>query len=79
MDKQKTLKENILSAPDSPGVYLIKDKAGKIIYIGKAKSLKKRLGSYLGGGLQAKTAAMISNALDIECRLTQTEGLALLL
>ena len=79
MDKQKTLKENILSAPDSPGVYLIKDKAGKIIYIGKAKSLKKRLGSYLGGGLQAKTAAMISNALDIEYRLTQTEGLALLL
>ncbi len=79
MDKQKTLKENILSAPDSPGVYLIKDKAGKIIYIGKAKSLKKRLGSYLGGGLEAKAAAMVSNALGIECRLTQTEGLALLL
>lgn len=79
MDNQKTLKENILSAPDSPGVYLIKDKAGKVIYIGKAKSLKKRLSTYSGGGLEAKTAAMVSNAMDIELRLTQTEGLALLL
>lgn len=79
MDNQKTLKENILSAPDSPGVYLIKDKAGKVIYIGKAKSLKKRLSTYSGPGLEAKTAAMVSNAVDIELRLTQTEGLALLL
>ena len=79
MDSQKTLKEKILSAPDSPGVYLMKDKAGKVIYVGKAKSLKKRLSSYSGGGLQAKTAAMVLNALDIEFRLSQTEGLALLL
>jgi excinuclease ABC subunit C len=79
MEYQKTLKEKILSAPDSPGVYLMKDKTGKVIYAGKAKSLKKRLDSYLGGDLEAKTAAMVSNALDIEFRLTQTEGLALLL
>jgi len=57
----------------------MKDKAGKVIYIGKAKSLKKRLSTYLGGGLEAKTAAMVSNALDIEFRFTRTEGLALLL
>jgi excinuclease ABC subunit C len=74
-----TLKDIIVNAPDSPGVYLMKDKAGSVIYIGKAKSLRERLKNYLGRDLEAKTLAMVSNVADVELRLTQTEGLALLL
>ncbi|MDD5595637.1 MAG: GIY-YIG nuclease family protein, partial [Candidatus Omnitrophica bacterium] len=73
------LKNIIAKMPDAPGVYLMKDASGKIIYIGKAKSLKKRLLSYLGRDLSSKTVALISHVLDIEYRLTQTESLALIL
>jgi len=72
------LKEKIARAPDASGVYLMKDVAGKIIYIGKAKSLKKRLMSYMGRDLAARTLIMISHVRDIELKLTQTESLALL-
>lgn len=65
--------------PDSAGVYLMRDKTGNVIYIGKAKSLKKRLSSYLARDLSSKTIAMISQVSDIEYRLTPTESLALLL
>ena len=73
------LKEIIAKAPETPGAYLMKDKSGTVIYVGKAKSLRYRLKSYLGRDLAAKTVAMMSNVADIELRLTQTEGLALLL
>jgi len=73
------LKEKIGNAPDTSGVYLMKDKVGKVIYVGKAKSLKKRLGSYLRAGLDIKTAMLMSNVADIEYRLAPTESLALLL
>lgn len=65
--------------PDAAGVYLLKDKSGKVIYIGKAKSLKKRLMSYLARDLTSKTLIMMSNVDDIEYQLTPTESLALLL
>lgn len=73
------LKEKIAVMPDAPGVYSMKDKTGAVIYIGKAKSLKKRLNSYLGRDLSSKTIAMMSNVADIEYRLTPTEAMALLL
>ncbi len=73
------MKEIIAHAPETPGVYLMKDKTGAVIYIGKAKSLKNRLTSYLGRDLAGKTVAMMQNVRDIEFRRTQTEGLALLL
>jgi len=73
------LKSRINSIPDAAGVYLMKDKSGNVIYIGKAKSLKKRLQSYLGRDLSTKTIALMSNVSDIECRITPTESLALLL
>jgi len=44
MDNLKRVREKIRGAPESSGVYLIKDKSGRVIYVGKAKSLKKRLG-----------------------------------
>lgn len=73
------LREKIAEAPDSAGVYLMKDQLGRVIYIGKAKSLVKRLSTYLGRGLSAKTAALMSHVSDIDYKLCQNEGMALLL
>ena len=65
--------------PETPGVYIFKDAGGRIIYVGKAKSLKKRVQSYFSRFLASKTQAMVSNIADMEYRPTQTESLALLL
>lgn len=73
------LKEKVSSTADAPGVYLMKDKAGEVIYIGKAKSLRKRLMSYLGRGLSSKTVTMMARVSNIEYRITLTESLAFLL
>lgn len=73
------LKEKILSAPKSPGVYLLRDAAGSVLYVGKAKALKKRLLSYLGPGLSPKTIALMRKARDLQVRLTPSEDMALLL
>lgn len=73
------LKEKVVSLPDAPGVYIMKDRAGEVIYIGKAKSLKKRLSSYLARWLSPKILALASAVSDIEYRPCQTESLALLL
>lgn len=79
MNNSDTLKSKVAAMPDSPGVYLIKDSSGKIIYIGKAISLRKRASSYLGRDLSAKTARLMENAADIEYRTAPTESMALLL
>ena len=75
-DKFKKL---ILGMPNTPGVYIFKDAPGKIIYIGKAKALKKRVQSYFSRPLDAKSQIMVSKIAGIEYRLCQTESLALLL
>jgi len=72
------LKQKISSVPEAAGVYLMKDSQGRVIYIGKAKSLKKRLSSYFGRDLAAKSMIMMSCVHEIEYRLTPTEALALL-
>jgi excinuclease ABC subunit C len=74
----QTIKEKISSAPDSPGVYLMRDCLGKVLYVGKAKSLKKRLLSYLGRDLFGKTQALMAKVSDIEFRLASSEAAALL-
>jgi len=73
------IQKKIKSAPDAAGVYLMKDGNGAIIYIGKAKSLKKRLSSYLGRALSGKALKMMSAASRIQWRLMPTEAMALLL
>ncbi len=67
--------------PTSPGVYLYKDKGGRIIYVGKARNLKKRVLSYFRPDeqLTAKTRAMMSHAVSVEFLTTSTEKEALLL
>mgnify|MGYP001614582003 CR=1 FL=1 len=70
---------NLKSFPDSPGVYLMKAAGGEIIYIGKAKSLRKRLSSYLSKDLSAKTLRLMAKVADIEYRLCPSESMALIL
>ena len=66
--------------PLSPGVYLYKDDRGRIIYVGKARVLRRRVLSYFRPeGLPAKTKAMLSHAESIEYLTTTTEKEALLL
>jgi excinuclease ABC subunit C len=73
------LKEKISNLPDSPGVYKFKDAGGKIIYIGKAKSLKKRVNSYFTRFLSAKTQALVAKTVDLDYALTPSEAQAELL
>ncbi len=69
------------SIPDVPGVYIYKDSSGRIIYVGKARCLRRRVLSYFRqtSRLSAKTAAMIGHASSIEFLTTTTEKEALLL
>jgi excinuclease ABC subunit C len=67
------------TAPDKTGVYLMRDSFGKVIYIGKAKSLKKRLLTYLGRDLSLKTQAMLSKVCKVDFKLCANESMALLL
>ena len=68
------------TAPSSPGVYCMIGADDSILYVGKAKNLKKRLGSYFrSSGLSPKTAVMVGHIDHIELTTTHTEGEALLL
>lgn len=75
------IKEKIKKLPDLPGVYLMKDASGKIIYIGKAISLKKRVGSYwtAAKNRQSKERQLVAQVRDLEYRLVNSETEALLL
>jgi excinuclease ABC subunit C len=69
------------SFPEKPGVYIMKDKSGKVIYVGKAVSLKNRVKSYFKSGesLPAKVSSMVSHIEDIEYIVTDSEVEALIL
>ncbi len=66
--------------PGEPGVYLMKDAAGEVIYVGKASSLKKRVSSYFtGADRDVKTTVLVKNAADLDYIITDTEIEALIL
>jgi excinuclease ABC subunit C len=67
------------SLPDKPGVYQFTDSYGKIIYIGKAKNLKKRVTSYFVKNQSGKTTVMLKKATDIRHIIVENESDALLL
>lgn len=75
------LKDTLTSLPDSPGIYRYYDKEGVLIYVGKAKSLKKRVTSYFNKQSQynRKTEKLVSEIKKIEFTLANTEFDALLL
>lgn len=66
--------------PTSPGVYLFKDKAGEVIYVGKAKNLRARVRQYArGGDGRVQITFLLSQLTDVEVLLTNSEKEALLL
>jgi excinuclease ABC subunit C len=65
------------SIPTRPGVYLFKDDSGRVIYVGKAKSLRARLSNYFATGLHPRTYAMVEAAGEVEWIVTETEVKAL--
>jgi len=75
----RELKAAALDAPCEPGVYIMKNADGEIIYVGKAKSLKNRLKSYFSGEKDAKTATLMRRICSIETIIVQSEYDALLL
>lgn len=77
MDKR--IKEKLNLLPEEPGCYLMKDKAGEIIYVGKAKVLKNRVRSYFMGNHNAKTQRLVSEIVDFEYIITESSIEALLL
>ncbi len=75
------LEEKLKNLPVAPGVYLHKDEAGKIIYVGKAKNLRNRVRSYFqsGRGHDRKTRELVRRIADLEFIVTDTEVEALVL
>ena len=75
-----TLEEKLQNLPDSPGVYLMKDAKGHVIYIGKALSLWNRVRSYFQKGAKGeKTEMLVRQIADLETIMTHTELEALIL
>ena len=73
------IKEKLRLLTTSPGCYLMKNVDGKIIYVGKAKNLKRRVSSYFNREHTGKTKALVENIRDFEYIVTQTEVESLLL
>lgn len=73
--------EKLERLPDKPGVYLMLDERGKVIYVGKASSLKNRVRSYFRSGQSqpAKVKALVQHIADVEYIVTDTEIEALIL
>ncbi|WP_195781772.1 excinuclease ABC subunit UvrC [Priestia megaterium] len=73
------LKEKLAILPDQPGCYLMKDKYGTIIYVGKAKVLKNRVRSYFTGSHDGKTLRLVNDIVDFEYIVTSSNLEALIL
>ena len=73
------LRELARNAPVKPGVYILRNKENRIIYVGKAKILRNRLNSYFSGKKDIKTAVLLSNAASVETIIVSNEYEALLL
>jgi excinuclease ABC subunit C len=78
-----TLKEKVRRLPDRPGVYLMKDRIGRIIYVGKAKALKRRVSSYFqpsrAFALHPKIRALVEMIADFDAIVVKSEPEAILL
>lgn len=72
-------KNMIKEFPPSPGIYIMKNKQKVIIYVGKARNLKNRVGSYFNSGKDIKTSFLVNDIFSIEYTVTENEYEALLL
>lgn len=80
MKNEEYIRSLVSVLPDKPGIYQYFDQAGKIIYVGKAKNLKKRVSSYFNKNQQnRKTELLVRNIADIRHLVVETEQDALLL
>lgn len=80
-ERFEELKNRVRSLPLTPGVYIMKDKAGQVIYVGKAKALKNRVFQYFQSDVRhsPKTLRMVSHIHDFDMIVTETEFEALVL
>ena len=79
MSTNKLIQSKLELLPTSPGCYIHKDKNGTIIYVGKAKNLRNRVRSYFRGSHDTKTEALVSEIVDFEFIVTESNIEALLL
>jgi excinuclease ABC subunit C len=75
----ESIREKLKLLPDKPGVYLMKDENGTILYVGKAKVLRNRVRSYFTGSHDGKTQLLVSHIADFEYIVTDTVVEALVL
>lgn len=73
------IKDKLSLLPNEPGCYLMKDRHGKIIYVGKAKKLKQRVRSYFTGAHNLKTTRLVAEIADFEYVMTRSEHESLIL
>ena len=80
LERIEKLAAKAKNLPKAPGVYLMKDDKGRVIYIGKATSLRDRVGSYfqLSTKLEARKATLLDNVVDFDIIQTDSEVEALL-
>lgn len=80
LDDETDLDGRLANLPTRPGVYLLRDKHGKVIYVGKAKSLRSRVRSYFrGGDERAQVRFLVSRVTSFETLVTTNEKEALIL
>ena len=81
MRTENSVQEKLTRVTEEPGVYLMKDAAGEILYVGKARNLKKRLASYFknSGRMDAKIKILVDKIVNLETIITRTEKEALIL
>ncbi len=75
---KKKLAENFVQLPESPGIYLFKNSKGKIIYVGKAKSIKKRVKNYFSSTAGRKAKKIVRTSSNLSYQSTNSELSALL-
>jgi len=73
------VKQKLAALPNKPGVYRYFDKSGTLIYVGKAKNLKRRVSSYFNKEQSGKTRVLVSKIADLEYSIVDSESEALLL
>lgn len=79
--QKKSPEKKVAALPSAPGVYQFKNASGKVIYVGKAKSLRARVRSYFGNSnqLYGKTRLLVNHIADVEVIITSSEVEALIL